>query len=643
MCGITGIFQYQGPALTEEQYQHLDAMGHRLRFRGPDDNASFFLDKTIGMQFRRLSIIDIQGGRQPFVSGDGQICVMVNEEIYNFQTLKKTELTDYPFKSKSDCEVVLALYLKFGIDFLSRLNGMFGISIYDNRKKSLYLIRDRLGIKPLFYAQTPKKELLFASEIKALAAHPGCPREFDWIAAFTRQKLYQDNFATMQSTCFTGIYQVEPGTYIEFNENGQKITRWWDVKSPTLEQQKADRRKIPELIDEYYHLLNDSVSLCLMSDADVGIALSGGVDSVMISALSAQSKNLETFTVLSESTYLNGDAGGAQIAAQILKLPNHQLYFPVQHNLIQAQDIKRILYDLEMPITMEQVYKYLLYRKIKETFPNLKTLLMGQGSDEFNGGYGQQLIKMYMPDLAEDKFNWTAFMKVINSIQQKNLIEHIEPKLSILSPIINRDFLAGKIKQSIYEPWHYYQHMYRRTVMDYNLWHEDRAASANSLENRVPFLDHRIVELCFSIPRQMHQELFWNKSILRKGMEKVLTKSLTQRKKVPFFYGEGVRFTRQLAYEIMAKDDNAFIREALFENPEAQCVFNMDAIKNIYLTTQLDSSFERALELFNYCCMGLLARGIKYGLPEPVEPITCELSWYTLKEYEQNVSKFIQE
>lgn len=633
MCGIAGIYRFQGAPLREATHSILRSMGQRLRFRGPDDEKIYVDNKILGFVFRRLSIVDLNGGAQPFISMDGSVVVMVNGEIYNHKQLRSQEVPDYPFQSESDCEVILALYCKYGLDFLHLLNGMFAISIYDKNKKQLVLIRDRLGVKPLFYAKTNDQQLIFGSEIKALAAHPHCPRGFDWQASLTRRQSAFDIYSPLPASIFKGIHQLNPGTFVICNADGMKEHRWWEAPKPVCEDGQ-DKRTLEDAIEEYHSILEDSVRLRLMSDVEVGITLSGGIDSVAIAALASKYQNLRTFTVMCNSTFLNGDVKAAHEAASHLKLENYQLYFPWKNNEIDYATTKRILYDMEMDIDIEHVYKYLLCRKIKQNFPLLKTLLMGQGSDEFNGGYGRVFADS-KASFGNDERHWDLFMDAIQEIKMFNLCNHIDPKLQGSRSELREEFLESTLNTPHVTPWAYYQAMYLRSVMDYNLWHEDRSSSANKLENRVPFLDYRLVEFLMKIPSHLQADLFWEKQILRQSMARYVPEHLAQRKKVPFFHGVGQQYSYRLMYNLLTSNNNEFLNEAIFDNPYAYEVFDTKAISALLSKTKECPSYSGADRLMHYASLGLLSLWIHKGMPEPAEINNDNLNWYPLKDWDK--------
>ena len=272
MCGIFGYYDRSGESLDDSI---LSAMGALLRHRGPDDDG-LWNAPGVGLGNRRLSIIDIEGGHQPFVSEDGQIALVQNGEIYNFVELAE-ELAEagFPCRSHSDTEVLLRLYERHGIGFLSRLNGMFAIAIYDRRLNTLFLARDRIGVKPLFYRYDGRR-LLFASEIKPLLRADG-ERRVDPAALHL---LLQFNYVPPQTTMFAGVAQLQPGNVLRVDDGGMHIERWWRLPAG-----RAEQRSDVEWIEEIRSLLDDAVRIRLRSDVEPGAFLSGGIDSSTVTGL----------------------------------------------------------------------------------------------------------------------------------------------------------------------------------------------------------------------------------------------------------------------------------------------------------------------------------------------------------------------
>ena len=581
MCGIAGVIKLDGAPLPPESETVLRNMAKAIAYRGPDDE-QLFLDRFFGCAFRRLSIIDVAGGRQPLWNEDHSIMLIANGEIYNHQELKSTLRHRHHFQTESDCESILHLYEEKGIALLDDLIGMYAFAIWDRRQEKLILARDRLGIKPLFYSSN-RDRLIFASEIKALWQYPDCPRRFDWDNALTDVWLSGDVATNLAppSSYFQEIEQLPGGTFLEVDLRRGTVEqhRYWSL--PTAEEsQILVGKSEDELIAEYRNLLLDSVDKCLMSDVEVGIFLSGGIDSAAVSAISAQYQNLHTFSVLSQSTFTNEDAKYAHFTAQKLGLPNHQVLFRWEDNQYTPQEWKKLLWLCETPFCgPEQIYKYHLHRYVKATRPNLKVILTGQGSDEFNGGYSTILA----PRTAQ---NWQGFAAVLELMERGRLFRTSPSPFTIWEQRFNRSlfsrqFLASLGQTSWYaNPWSAYVATKYRDLQMYNCWHEDRTSSGNSIENRVPFLDHRLVELTAKVPADKWPSLFWDKRILRRAMGEYLPAEICDRTKVAFFYGTDARYTQRMMLALLRQDNDALIEEAFASGTAAE-IFEQEEISQV--------------------------------------------------------------
>ena len=325
MCGFAGVLKREG-IMGQEIEPILRAMGQQIAHRGPDDK-QLYCDEAVGLTFHRLSIVDVQQGRQPLENEDGSLVLVVNGEIYNHQALKSQLKSAHHFGSQSDCEVILHLYEEMGLDFLKHLNGMFALLLWDKRAKILIAARDRLGIKPLYYTIS-KERILFGSEIKALFAYPDCPRVFDWKQALS-DSLYTPYSIAGLTSFFEGIEYLPGGSFLMVDLASDNITvqPYWQLAPLSEEAYAADQRTEEQIIEGYRELLADAVKMRLMADVEVGLFLSGGIDSVSVAAFAAQELPLQTFSVLSQSTFQNGDARAGHLAAQHFGLPNHQVLF----------------------------------------------------------------------------------------------------------------------------------------------------------------------------------------------------------------------------------------------------------------------------------------------------------------------------
>jgi asparagine synthase (glutamine-hydrolysing) len=560
MCGISGYVRLDGRPLSHEVDSAILArMADSIHHRGPDDR-QVLIWENVGIAFNRLSIVDVDGGQQPFETPGGRVSAVVNGEIYNHRELRRT-IGQHSLRTRSDCEVVPYLYLERGLRLFDDVNGMFAAVVLDRRDKRLLLARDRLGIKPLFYCRVEERKLLlFASELKALFAHPAVPRRFDWVSALSRST----RTGSLLPSYFIGIDRLLPASMLDLSltDGSARLHRYWQLPDRAEEEASRSPRDYAE---EYRELLRDSVHKRLMSDVPFGIFLSGGIDSTIVASLAAEKQSFPTFSVLSESTLANGDAACAHEAARVLTLANHQVCFDLDRHAIEPDDWRRILWYCELfEVNAEQLYKYFLHAFAKQAYPNLKVMLLGQGSDEFTGGYIESVLGGHPPWTPE---RWKDIDSTLR--QAWALISSAKLGISltyadlVARGVITADFLhAHAAHPGVEDTWRLYAGYYR-TNLDHHLWHEDRTSSAHSIESRVPFLDHRLVEHLARIPRRHHAELFTDKKILRMAAHGLVAPQIVDRPKGYFFYGKGEQDTFRLMHSIVADEDGALLEQAL--------------------------------------------------------------------------------
>lgn len=625
MCGIAGILRFKGPPIQQGDLAALKKMGHRLRYRGPDDEQVYVDGEKVAFIFRRLSIMDLAQGGQPFVDSARQTCAMVNGEIYNYQALKAK--LNYPFKSHSDCEVILPLFRKKGAALVDDLVGMFAIALWDGKEDKLYLIRDHLGIKPLFYTITEKGHLLFASEIKSLLAHPDCKRELDWNQSLLR---CQTNSVSQKErySGFKDIVYLPAGSMliVDQKELTLKTVKWWSLDFT----RKIEGMTPQTLVEGYRQLLEEAVHSQLMSDVEVGVALSGGIDSLAVAAFASQKMATKTFTLLNLSTYKHGDAEAAFECAEQLRIPNYQLSIPWHTDCVDYAFYKEVIYACEMPLEMEHILKYALYAHIKKSFPSIKTVLIGQGSDEFNGGYCHLWVKRCFNDLPDAQHTWDHFIQAIRNERKQIGVMQKDPQLFGLYPFLDENYLIPLLELN---PWEFYQAYHINSIQDYNLWHEDRTMAANQLENRVPFLDHRLVQYCASIPAEFQAPLFWEKRILRDAMAPFLPKKFIEREKVPFYQGPDERYTLRMLYNILRANHDEFLKEALLENPYVKGIIDLTYVENTFQKVSECPSYEGIDRLAHIASLGLLAKWAKEDIE--IAKKDTNLSWMIFSSQER--------
>ena len=504
MCGIAGIVHLDGRPLDGGDVAVLQRMGRAIGHRGPDEEA-LTLWNNVGFIFERLAIVDIKGGRQPFTNADGSVSAMINGEIYNHRQIRSSLAHRDELRTHSDCEVIPYLYLERGRNLFDTVNGMFAMALLDRVRRRLLLARDRLGIKPLFYAKADAgRTFVFGSEIKALLAHPGVTRKFDWAAGLA-QDVFAYGAARELPSYFETVKRVPAGSMLELElDSGEvAVNSYWSIPARADDRESFAESSYDERFRE---LLEDSVRLRLMADVGCGVFLSGGIDSAVVTALAAKNMPVPTFSVLSRSTIESGDAAASREVAEALGLPNHQVCFDLEDNVFTADDWRRVLWACELPMaTAEQLYKYHLHAFAKQRYPELKVMLLGQGSDEFLGGY----MEMFLPrrDVWRDE-DWDALGREIRTREtsqhvRTSGVQTIHTKL-FEQGVLDPDYLARAAGAGPKRTtWDLYAGACRQNL-DYHLWHEDRTAAAHGIENRVPFIDYRIVELLASIPAR-HQ------------------------------------------------------------------------------------------------------------------------------------------
>ncbi|GAB3447107.1 asparagine synthase (glutamine-hydrolyzing) [Actinophytocola sediminis] len=573
MCGVVGVLELDGRPLGVEHEQVLLGMLAEIGYRGPDDR-QLYRDGPIGLAFARLAINDEAGGRQPMRGEDGSVVAVANGEIYNHRELRAGLRGEHRFASGSDCEILPHLYEEDGPDLVPRLRGMFALAVWDARAGRLLLARDRFGVKPLFYTRQGSR-LIFASEIKALLAHPDCPREVDWAQAVCDPAI---NGAVAANTgrpasYFRGITQLPAASTLvaDTRDGSLREDVYWRLEFAETDTDATD----DELVARCRDLLAAATTDCLMSDVEIGVLLSGGIDSALVAALAARGAEPHTFTVLSQSTLANEDARYAQLTAREFGLPNHQVLFRWEDSQWGPEQWRELLWLCETPLCgAEQMYKYELYRYAKQIRPGLKVMLTGQGSDEFNGGYST----LFTPP-GEDGTAWPELLAELDAVRHNGLAARV-PYLDaweqqLLLPVFTPDFVAALAGDRPQDAWPAYIRTKYRDLQTYNCWHEDRTAAGNSVENRVPFLDHRLVELMVGIPPARGRRLLWDKTILRRAARDVLPRALCDRPKVPFFHGPDLRYTQRMMLALLAADSYALVEEALAAMPD---VVDADAV-----------------------------------------------------------------
>lgn len=490
-------------------------MTRTMVHRGPDDEG-YYVSTDIGLGFRRLSIIDLQGGHQPMCDPDQSVWVVFNGEIYNFRELRRIlESVGYQFRSNSDTEIIVHGYRHWGDDVLSHLNGMFGLAIWDTRRRRLMLARDRMGIKIVYYA-VHSGRLLFGSEIRPiLAAIPGSPT----IDPLAIRSFLRYRYIPSPSTLLKGIQRLPPGTRL-IVEQGQspKLEHWWNFRPQPFDPMPSDQDAEKELLQLY----TKAVRRHLISDVPVGLLLSGGLDSALLLALMQEcGGSWETFTVGYGSDFIDDELRDAARTAQMLGARNTSI--EISPSDFEAS-IDRAIASLEEPVATSSIIP--MYHVCQRASEDVNVALMGQGPDELFGGYTRHIGVHYggywraIPKqtrsllksllTAVPRNEWLK--RALYSLDVGQRLVRYQQVFSLISDVeIDNLFQPGVLPQVSSDIPEYWSHLapmmqdtdelgglqfleIRSSLPDELLLYADKLSMAHSLELRVPYLDKEIVE-----------------------------------------------------------------------------------------------------------------------------------------------------
>jgi len=611
MCGILGQINLgtTGDIDKVKFKKALDLQEHR----GPDDS-DIYMEDTFIFGHRRLSIIDLDShAKQPMVSKCGNYILVFNGEIYNYNEIKDELLEKgYGFTTSSDTEVLLYAYIEYGIDCIEKFIGMFAFAIQDKVNNLTYIVRDRLGIKPLYYTSQDDK-FIFSSEIKSILELDKKEREINNNAV---SSYFSFRYPILNDTFFNDISSLAPAHYIKISNNEMKTIEYWNV-AEKFKEQKNDKGE-EYYIKELRNILESSIKYRMISDVPFGAFLSGGVDSSVITAIMAKnsSEPIKTFTIGFEEEGFN-EFEYAKIVADKHKTKHREIvlsgedYIETMENLISYKDA-----PLSVP---NEVPLYLMSKELKKY---ITVVLSGEGADEIFGGYGRIFRSPYDLERLEnlDKLDLSVDEKdeFIRALIKKygvdtfsNEIEHFMnvysyTSLSDKKELLSSDINLEKIENLFIDKFmsyfneleadpYYNKLMYAfEKIHVVGLLHRaDMTTMATSVEARVPFVDHRVVEFAFSIP--LKYKLKWNsekdkekakflmsdkisevydtpKYILKKAYEDILPKEILYRKKMGFpvplnnwFGGQFNEYAKKILLSAEAQSRNLYNIENIKE------------------------------------------------------------------------------
>lgn len=556
MCGICGVFEYKEHRPVDSRV--LGNMLDVIKHRGPDDEGTYVHhDLAIGM--RRLSIIDLAGGKQPMTNEDGSVVVVFNGEIYNYIELaEQLRQRGHRLKTVSDTEVIAHLYEEDGEACMQHFRGMFGVAIWDTRRQKLMLIRDRMGIKPIYYTQVGDR-LIFGSEIKSILQHPDVQVYPDLEAVGNYLSL---RYIPAPQTMFKNIKSLPPGHILVCDASGVRVEPYWDVPFP---ERPNGHHSEEEYAEELERLLHESVRLRLRSDVPFGAFLSGGVDSSTIVALMSQimQEPVKTFSVgFRRAGNGTDELPYARQVADLFKTDHHEIVIGPGDFIDMAE---KVIWHMDQPIADQAtVATYMLSHLAAQ---KVKMVLTGEGGDELFAGYaryrGEQLSPLFahLPDFAKSAVLASSAQLpglrraklALYALTQPTEVDRFtswfalfnrDAKAAVMTPELTRA-LNGNSAEAVFGrqlmqtdaaiPLN--RMLYVDTkfwLPDYLLLRGDKLSMAASLEARLPLLDHKLVEFAASLPPELKLKGSMHKYLLKKVSRKWLPTAIVDRKKAGF-------------------------------------------------------------------------------------------------------------
>ena len=569
MCGIAGILEFGRDARANAGA--LREMCRVITHRGPDDEG-FYTDGAVGIGMRRLSIVDVAGGHQPISNEDGTLWIVFNGEIYNHLALREQLIArGHRYNTHSDTETIIHLFEEYGADCVQHLRGMFAFAIWNRNTKTLFIARDRLGIKPLYYKLTSER-LLFGSEIKAVLAHGGIRPEFNRGAL---PEYLAFGYLSGEESFYAGIRKLLPGHTMTIGPNGKAaIRQYWDLDTSKTHNSGGENDNYDEnyYVKAYRELLEGAVNSHLMSDVPLGVFLSGGVDSSAVAALMTKQRRepVETFSVgYTEQTY--SELPFARTVSDHIKSKHHEV-------LVSEQDffgvLPHLIWHEDEPIVWpSSISLYFVARLARE---RVTVVLTGEGADETLAGYTRyaftlknaamdRAYRSVIPNFLRAGLRKTVATSSLLGATLRRKLEHTfvgkdgnswasfyfdnffsafsaVEQAGLLTDEFAREAAPSTAYRNVLDYWeHSSGEMLQRllytdikTYLVELLMKQDNMSMAASIESRVPFLDHVLVEFATRIPREVQIHGLAGKRILKKAVEDLLPHSILYRPKLGF-------------------------------------------------------------------------------------------------------------
>lgn len=556
MCGICGVINLGGTERLE--FSTLKSMTDVIAHRGPDDDG-FYIDSHVALGMRRLSIIDLNTGSQPIHNEDKTVWVVLNGEIYNFPELKsKLTRQGHHFYTKTDTEVLVHLYEEFGENFLRDARGMFGVALWDIKNRTFILARDRLGVKPLYYSMS-QSHITFGSEIKSILKSGLATPSLNLRAADLYLSL---GYVPAPLTMFDKILKLHPAHMLVCHNGKASIKEYWRIPQ-TVE--RGAKKPTDQYVEEFLALLHESIRMRLISDVPLGLMLSGGLDS---SAIAAVMSEIGTTPIKTFSVGFRGDPKSELNDAR--KVAN---FFQTDHyELVTSFDqhigiLPNLVWHMDEPIAdLSAIGFYFISKLARE---KVTVALSGQGADELLAGYRKYIADKISPyyQMLPSRFRHGLLIPLARKIPRAALVKKAVEALSesgladryIRSSAVFSDTMKSKLVSPVFHDIRS-EHFLAEIVDNYLaetksedsltkmlyldiklpladdlLTYFDKISMANSLEVRVPFMDHKLVEFCAALPPNLKLRGLTTKYLLRKSMAPRLPIETMRKKKIGFF------------------------------------------------------------------------------------------------------------
>ena len=623
MCGICGKLNFERNNRVSSAL--IRAMLETIRHRGPDDEGTYY-GSQVGLGHRRLSIIDLNTGHQPLSNEDGSVWIVFNGEIYNYQELRVFLLgKGHIFKTQTDTEVIIHLYEELGPQCVEKLRGMFAFAIWDENTKTLFLARDRVGIKPLYYWHDGRS-LIFASEIKAILADPAVE------AAIAPEVI--DRFLTFlylpgQETLFKKVLKLPPGSYLIAREGHQEIRQYWDLHFT----KPAERLSRSEAESKLLDLLAETVELHMIADVPVGVLLSGGVDStaVLSFAVERTDKEVSSYTVGFSDPGVADERPYAKLAADTFHTKHHDMSIDAASF---ADFMPKYVWHMEEPVCEPPAIALYYVSKLARNY--VKVLLSGEGGDEAFAGYSNyrnllwmERVKRVLPplngalgwgiSLASSLFHSTRMAKY-GPLMKATFPDYYYSRTSNpyrstrngLGNLYSADFAGSIDREYALEPIHQLQANVRgqntldtMLYLDTKTWlpddlliKADKITMANSLELRVPLLDHKVLEFAAALPTDLKVRGFTTKYLAKRALGSRVPKAILNRRKAGF----------PVPYESwLRKDLRGWVREILFDpSTTSRGYFATPVVRDMLARDEAEGGYSK--EIFSLVTLELWHR-----------------------------------